>query len=58
VPAELERRFRINERLLRYLTVAAETPRPQPSAAPPEPVESAGLAGETEAGAGATNADN
>ncbi|MEZ4653268.1 MAG: 30S ribosomal protein S6 [Candidatus Eisenbacteria bacterium] len=30
VPAELERRFRINEKLLRYLTVVAETPRPQP----------------------------
>jgi small subunit ribosomal protein S6 len=30
VPAELERRFRINERMLRYLTVTADTPRPQP----------------------------
>ena len=30
VPAELERRFRINERLLRHLTVIADTPRPRP----------------------------
>jgi len=30
VPAELEKRFRINERLLRHLTVIADTPRPRP----------------------------
>jgi small subunit ribosomal protein S6 len=30
VPADLEKRFRINERLLRHLTVIADTPRPRP----------------------------
>lgn len=36
VPSELERRFRINERLLRYLTVIADTPRPRPREADAE----------------------
>lgn len=36
VPAELERRFRINERFLRYLTVIADTPRPHPREADAE----------------------
>lgn len=40
VPAELERRFRINERLLRHMTVLAETPLP-PANAEAVPAEAA-----------------
>ena len=52
VPADLEKRFRINERLLRHLTVIADTPRPRPRDAEAE----SGASGEAPAEAGAAPA--
>ena len=43
---ELERRFRINENLLRHLTVVAEGPLPSPEAEGERGAESAGEAGD------------